>query len=106
MRPSADNTIPFRSGLAVAFAAILLSALPGLALATDTGAVANGDWSSAATWTNGMPGAADNAYIGSTYPAGAAATAVVTLSQNSSAGNVYLGEGAAIRVRLNWADLP
>jgi hypothetical protein len=77
-----------------ALAVSLLGALPGPATATDTGAVANGNWSSAATWTNGIPGATDNAYIGSTYPTGAAATATVTLSQNSAAGNVYLGNGA------------
>jgi hypothetical protein len=64
------------------------------ATAADTGAVANGNWSSATTWTNGVPGALDNAYVGSNYPAGAAANATVTLSQNSSTGNLYLGEGA------------
>jgi hypothetical protein len=78
--------------------AILLTALLGVppqsARAIDTGAVGNGDWSSAATWTNGVPGANDNAYIGGLYPTGAVSTAAVTLSQNSSAANVYLGNGA------------
>jgi hypothetical protein len=71
----------------------LLAAVPSLANAADTGAVGNGDWSSVATWTNGVPGATDNAYVGSTFPSGAAAAATVTLSQNSSAANVYLGDG-------------
>ncbi len=79
-------------------AAVLVVALlvlpTGTATAADTGAMANGDWSSDATWTNGVPGAKDNAYIGSTYPTGCAQTATVTMSQNTSAGNVDLGYGS------------
>ena len=71
-----------------------MATLTGSATATDTGAVASGKWSSAATWTNGIPTATTNAYIGSTYPTGASAAATVSLSQNSAAGTVYLGKGS------------
>jgi hypothetical protein len=72
-------------------AAVVLALLAGRVPASDTGALGNGDWSSAATWTNGVPGANDNAYIGSSYPTGAASTAIVNLSQNATAANVSLG---------------
>src|SRR5436309_233486 len=71
----------------------LIHVLPDAVSATDTGAVGNGNWSSVATWTNGVPGIPDNAYIGSTAPAGAAATATVALSQNTTGGAIYLGNG-------------
>ncbi|HEV3256609.1 MAG TPA: hypothetical protein VG013_07015, partial [Gemmataceae bacterium] len=63
------------------------------ALAGDFGAVTNGNWNNSATWTpaSGPPGAADNAFIGSTYPGGAASTATVTLTADQSVANVYLG---------------
>ena len=69
----------------------LLAVFPANTTAQDTGAVGSGDWSNPATWTNGVPGAGDNAYIGSNYPTGSIANATVTLSQNSSADGVYLG---------------
>src|SRR5262245_64618899 len=78
----------------VVFVVAVLHATPEVAIAADTGAVGNGDWSNAATWTNGTPGTMDNAYVGSGYPTGAATTATVMLSQNSSAGTVYLGNGS------------
>jgi hypothetical protein len=88
-----DRPIRSRGGATVALV-ILLYILAVTPAAAQTGAVGNGNWSSAATWTNGVPGPTDNAYIGSTTPAGAAATATVTLSQNSAASSVYLGNGA------------
>jgi hypothetical protein len=83
----------------------VLLALAPTASATDTGAVGNGDWSSAATWTNGVPGASDSAFIGSTYPSGAAANAVVTLSGNSTVGNVSLGNDGAGTLDLAGSTL-
>jgi hypothetical protein len=65
--------------------------LPGLVRGVQTGAVGNGDWSSVATWTSGVPGAGSFAYIGSHTPAGAAAIATVVLSQNSATNEVYVG---------------
>ncbi len=66
----------------------LLAVGPANTTALDTGAVGSGDWSNPATWTNGVPGAGDNAYIGNNYPG-----YTVTLSQDSSADGVYLGNG-------------
>lgn len=83
--------------LAVAMLAVVSSP----ALSGDTGAVRDGNWSDPATWTIGFPGAADNAYIGSTYPIGAATTAAVELSQNSSTGSVNLGNGAGTKGTLD-----
>ncbi|HEX4590803.1 MAG TPA: hypothetical protein VH120_12775, partial [Gemmataceae bacterium] len=74
--------------LAVGAAGLLATPVKGVA----TWAVADGNWSSAATWTNGVPGANDNAYVGSTFP-GAAKTATVTLSQNTSVNSLSLGNG-------------
>ncbi|HEX4591004.1 MAG TPA: PEP-CTERM sorting domain-containing protein [Gemmataceae bacterium] len=70
---------------------VILAVLSCSAMAADTGAVGNGDWSNAATWTNGVPGVNDSAYIGCGNPTGAALDAAVTLSQDTSAGHVYLG---------------
>ncbi len=65
-------------------------------------AVASGNWNVAGTWTpSGVPGASDNAYIGSNTPSGAAATAAVTLTQNQAAANVYLGQGSGTSGTLN-----
>jgi hypothetical protein len=72
---------------------VLLGALPSSANATDTGAVGNGNWSSVATWTNGVPGATDRAFIACYHPAGAAGTATVTLSQNTSANDIFIASG-------------
>jgi hypothetical protein len=90
------------------FALISLGSLiasPGLAAAAYTGAAGNGDWSSTATWTNGVPASTDNAYIGATYPAGSAATAAVTLNQNSSAGDVLLGNDPGTTGTLDLSGL-
>jgi hypothetical protein len=92
MNPSAVRWLLYRYRLA----AILLAwfgLATGFATAADIGAATSGEWSSAATWTNGVPGPSDSAYIGSTYPTGSAATATVTLSQNTSAGIVFLADG-------------
>jgi hypothetical protein len=56
---------------------VILAMLFGSAVAADTGAVGNGDWSNAATWTNGVPGVNDIAYLGSVSPSGAAAGGIV-----------------------------
>jgi hypothetical protein len=82
---------PRSGGLSAVGAVAVLCALTCFANAADTGAVGNGDWSTAATWSNGVPGAMDNAYIGGGYPTGAATAATVTLSRNSSANNVDVG---------------
>jgi hypothetical protein len=95
----ADHLIRLSRGVSV-YVFLVVWASPSLA---DTGAVANGDWSNAATWTNGVPGASDNVYIGSTAPTGAAAAATVALSQNSSAGNVFLGNGFSTSGALDLA---
>lgn len=90
---------------AVIACAALAVGLVGSRLSADTGAVGNGDWSSAATWTNGLPSSTNNAYIGSPTPTGTAATATVTLSQNTSAGDVYLGNGAGTAGTLDLSGL-
>jgi hypothetical protein len=68
MIPCNRQSIASLRGLTAALAITLLGYWPTSAIAADIGAVGNGDWSSAATWTNGVPGPDDNAYIGSTYP--------------------------------------
>jgi hypothetical protein len=83
----------------------LLAAVPRPATAADTGAVGDGDWSNVATWTNGVPGPMDNAYIGGGYPTGAALNATVNLSQNSSAGTVWLGFNPRTSGTLDLAGL-
>ena len=68
----------FLPALALAFA---LGIGARAAMAADYGAVTSGTWSDPSTWTSsagpGVPGSYDNAYIASTYPSGAAATAYV-----------------------------
>ncbi|MGA2063218.1 MAG: hypothetical protein ABSG67_22330 [Thermoguttaceae bacterium] len=61
--------------------------------AVDFGAITDGNWSDTSTWyPASIPGLDDNVYIGSYYPyESAAASATVTLVQDQSAGNVYLG---------------
>src|SRR4051794_26134563 len=55
-------------------------------------AIGSGDWSASASWKNGqVPSAAHTAYIGSDFPGGGAASATITLSQNTSVSGVYLG---------------
>lgn len=78
---------------------------PPAARAADFGAKTNGNWSSATTWTpNGVPGSSDTAYIGSTFPNGAASSATVLLTQNQQANTVYLGNGAGTSGTLNLGD--
>ena len=69
----------------------------------DYGAVSSGTWNNAAIWTSsGGPGVPsnvgpleyDNAYIGSNYPGGAAATAYVALGGDQTVYNLYLGYGS------------
>jgi fibronectin-binding autotransporter adhesin len=65
------------------------------AFAQDTGAQGSGNWENASTWTGGaVPNSSNNVYIGSTYPAGAAGTATVTLTAAESANNVNVGYGS------------
>jgi hypothetical protein len=82
------RAIRFRGGATAAIVVTLSCALAGTPAVAQTGAVGNGDWSSAATWTNGLPAANNTAYIGSTTPAGAATTATVTLSQDTTGGRL------------------
>jgi PEP-CTERM motif len=96
-----DRMVALRRSVIATLLIVLLGVPPGIAAPGDTGAAGNGDWSSAATWTNGAPGARANAYVGTSYPTGAAATASLTLSQNSSAGIVYLGFGSGNTGTLN-----
>ncbi len=64
--------------------------------AQDTGATTSGNWNNASIWTAGIvPGLSNTVYIGSTYPAGSAATATVTVSQNETASFVLLGYGSS-----------
>jgi len=76
---------------------VLTMACARAATATNYGAATSGTWGSASTWTpsSGFPGSGDNALIGSTYPAGAAATASVTLGGSQSVSSLYLGYGSA-----------
>jgi len=62
------------------------------AMATDYGAVTDGTWGNAATWTaSGVPGGSDNAFLGSSYPPGSAAAATVTLDADESIETLFLG---------------
>jgi hypothetical protein len=86
-----------------AVAALLSSTAP--ASAGDIGAIANGNWNSVNTWSGGtIPGLSDNAFIGSTTPAGALATAVVSLIQDTTAGSVYLGHDTGTSGTLALGD--
>ena len=68
----------------------------------DVGALHNGNWNDPTIWTTGtVPGSSNNVYIGSTFPAGSAAIATVTLTQNQSAGNLTLGDGAGTSGTVN-----
>jgi hypothetical protein len=92
----------FRLGWLTALAAPLLLVAVNSARAVDYAAVGSGNWSDAATWTpSGVPGASDNASIGSTA-AGAAATATVSLgSTNESISTLFLGAGGGTSGTLN-----
>jgi hypothetical protein len=87
-----------------AVAAALLS-ITASASAADIGAVANGNWNSVNTWSSeSIPGTSDNAFIGSTTPNTALAIAVVSLIQDTTAGNVYLGHDTGTSGTLALGD--
>jgi hypothetical protein len=84
---------------------ILTCAWASSASATDYGAVASGNWSTASTWGGSVPTSSDNAFIGSNnYPTGAATTATLTLSQNVIINNVYLGNFSSGTGTLNLSN--
>jgi len=91
-------------------ASFVLLGFAEASFATDYGAtVVNGVWSNAGTWTpgGGPPGAADNAFIGSSIPAGALTTATVSLSGAQSVANLNLGRdgGGVGTLDLNGFNL-
>ena len=89
------NSCLYITTLLVAFAA-------ARSPAAEIGAVTSGNWNVGSTWTGGTaPGAADNAYIGSTFPAGSASSATVTLTANQSVGSVTLGFDTGTAGTLN-----
>ena len=63
--------------------------------AADVGAiVAIGNWTAPLSWsTNAVPISTDDVYIGSTYPASSVSSSTISLTQNQSARNVFLGFG-------------
>ena len=77
----------------LALAVLLFPCLTLSSSAADFGAVADGDWNDAATWTpaTGSPGMGDNAFVGSNTPAGSAGTATVTLTADQSVDSLTLG---------------
>ena len=85
---------------AIAAAAISVSSLLiQTTFATDFGyTAATGDWTTGANWidpgagTGVSPGAADNAYIGASYPGGAISTAAVSLTSVESVNYLILGQ--------------
>ena len=88
--------------------AALSLAAPPAARADDIGAAQSGSWSSPATWLNAkVPGAADTAFVGSTYPSGSASSATVMLAQNQAVNDLYLGNqsGTAGVLNLNGYQL-
>ncbi len=88
------------------FVLILLFFAAATLRAANYGAVsASGTWSTSSSWTpTGVPGASDTVYIGSNTPSGAAATATVTLTQNQSASNLYLGYASGDSGTLNLGN--
>ncbi len=84
--------------------AVMLLGLTGpRVVAADFGAVADGDWSVPATWTDGVipgvPGGTDRAFIGGGYVAGQAPSAAVDVTATQAVSEVYVsfwvpGEGA------------
>ena len=86
--------------------ALLLLLAAATARATDYGAAtSSGTWSNVAAWTPaGIPAAADNVFIGSNYPGGAAASASVVLAQSQSASNVFLGNNSGDNGTLNLGN--
>jgi hypothetical protein len=76
----------------VGFALLFVALVGGPLAAADHAVVLSGSWSSTSTWSGGVvPGVNDNAFVGSTTPGNALKTATVTLTQDVTAGNVYLG---------------
>jgi hypothetical protein len=85
--------------------AIVLLMTGTTCLAGDFGAITSGNWNDTSTWTPvSIPGSGDNVYIGSTYPSGAVSSATVTLIQDQSADNVYLGYGSGTAGTLDLGD--
>ena len=72
---------------------------------TDFGAVASGNWSSAAIWTpaGGPPGVGQNAFVGG-GPAGSAATAVVSLTANQMVQDLHLGQGGGTNGTISFGS--
>ena len=81
------------TSLVIAISVLMVAAT---CFAVDIGAITGGNWGDTSTWYPAqIPVADDNVYIGSCYPNDyAAATATVTLVQDQSANNVYLGFGS------------
>lgn len=73
--------------------------------AADRAVVSSGSWSSTSTWSGGVvPVAGDNAFVGSTTPTGALSNATVTLFQDVTAGNVYLGHDTGTSGHLDLSN--
>src|SRR5262245_50487808 len=73
--------------------------------AADYGVISSGSWSATSTWSGSVvPGVNDNAFVGSTTPGTAIPTATVTLTQNVTAGNVYLGHDTGTSGTLALGD--
>jgi hypothetical protein len=81
------------TGMVIGIAAWMAAAT---CLAASIAATTSGNWNDTSTWYPiQIPGGDDTVYIGSCYPSDyAAATATVTLVQDQSASNVYLGFGS------------
>ena len=81
----------FRLGWTAALVAFTLLAV-NPARAVDYAAAGSGNWSTAATWTpSGVPGAADNASIGTST----VTTATVTLTADAAISNLYIGDSGS-----------
>lgn len=87
----------------------LVSFFHAAVVASQYGAVGDGQWGSAATWTpvGGPPGPSDTAFIGSVQPIGAAAMSTVVLEANHSINQLFVGFGAGTvgHLALNSSDL-
>ena len=70
---------------------LIVVTIGSVSFAADISAITDSFWNSSLTWTPAtIPGAGDNAFIGS----GSATNATVTLTQDQSASNVFLGYGS------------
>jgi hypothetical protein len=87
----------------------IVSFFQAAVVASQYGAVGNGLWGSAATWTpaGGPPGPSDTAFIGSVQPTGAAGMSTVTLDANHSVNELFVGFGAGTvgQLALDSSDL-